>query len=304
MSGKRAVIVARGLEKSFGEVTAVDGIDFEVCEGECFGILGPNGAGKTSTLRMLYDFSPRGGGELSVFGLDPSREGSRVRQVLGVVQQKDNLDQELTVRENLEVYAGYYGIDFHTLAGRLDELLAFMELEGRGGAQIRELSGGMQRRLTILRALVHYPRLVILDEPTTGLDPQARHQIWAVLRKLTSGGVTVILTTHYMDEAERLCDRLVIMDKGRILHEGAPRELIKRHLSRLVLEVDHKDLRETWRECGLEHESYGDRVFFNAGGEEAFSAVPYREGVLPGALRPSDLEDVFLKLTGRRLDDA
>lgn len=303
MSEKQAVILARGLRKSFGELTAVDGIDFEVREGECFGVLGPNGAGKTSTMRMLYDFSPRDGGELSVFGMDPSLQGTRVRQLLGVVQQQDNLDQELSVRENLEVYAGYYGIDFHSLAGRLDELLAFMELQGREDAQIRELSGGLQRRLTILRALVHKPRLVILDEPSTGLDPQARHQIWAVLRKLASSGVTVVLTTHYMDEAERLCDRLVIMDKGRILHEGSPRELIRRHLKRLVLEVDLRNLQENWAECGLEHESFGDRVFFNADSEEAFSAVPYREGLMTGVLRPADLEDVFLKLTGRRLDD-
>ncbi len=177
MSDKREVVVARGLSKSFRDVRAVDGIDFDVRRGECFGILGPNGAGKTSTMRMLYDFSPRDGGELSVFGMDPARQGSQVRQLLGVVQQQDNLDQELTVRENLEVYAGYYGIDFRRLGGRLDELLEFMELGGRGGSRIRELSGGMQRRLTILRALVHNPRLVILDEPSTGLDPQARHQI-------------------------------------------------------------------------------------------------------------------------------
>ncbi len=303
MSNKREVVLARGLSKSFGQVTAVDGIDFEVREGECFGILGPNGAGKTSTMRMLYDFSPRDSGELSVFGMDPAAQGSAVRQLLGVVQQNDNLDQELTVRENLEVYAGYYGIDFHGLAGRLDELLEFMELDGRGGSQIRELSGGMQRRLTILRALVHKPRLVILDEPSTGLDPAARHQIWAVLRKLMSGGVTVVLTTHYMDEAERLCDRLVIMDKGQILHKGAPRQLIARHLKRLVLEADIRDLDESWPGCGLEHESYGDRVFFNAQSEDSFAAVPYRENVVMGVLRPADLEDVFLKLTGRRLED-
>ncbi|MFH1071527.1 MAG: ABC transporter ATP-binding protein, partial [Candidatus Glassbacteria bacterium] len=174
-----AVVRARGLEKSFGPVRAVDGIDFEVYAGECFGLLGPNGAGKTSTLRMLYDFSPRDGGVLEVFGLDPAAEGSRVKGVLGVVQQSNNLDQELTVRENLEVYAGYYGLDGRRLAGRLDELLEFMELGGRSDSQIRELSGGMQRRLTILRALVHEPRLVVLDEPCTGLDPQARHEIWA-----------------------------------------------------------------------------------------------------------------------------
>ncbi len=303
MNGKQEVVVARGLTKSFGQVRAVNGIDFKVYEGECFGVLGPNGAGKTSTMRMLYDFSPRDGGELSVFGMDPARQGSEVRQLLGVVQQQDNLDQELTVRENLEVYAGYYGIDFHRLGGRLDELLEFMELEGRGGSQIRELSGGMQRRLTILRALVHNPRLVILDEPSTGLDPAARHQIWAVLRKLMSGGVTVILTTHYMDEAERLCDRLVIMDKGHILHEGAPRQLIERHLKRLVLEADIRDLGEGWPECGIEHESHGDRVFFNAESEEGFAAVPYRENVVMGVMRPAGLEDVFLKLTGRRLED-
>jgi lipooligosaccharide transport system ATP-binding protein len=254
-------------------------------------------------MRMLYDFSPRDGGELSVFGMDPARQGVQVRQMLGVVQQMDNLDQELTVRENLEIYAGYHGIDFRKVSGRLDELLAFMELDGREDSQIRELSGGMQRRLTILRSLVHSPQLVILDEPSTGLDPQARHQIWAVLRKLMSSGVTVVLTTHYMDEAERLCDRLVIMDKGRIIHEGAPRELIARHLKRLVLEIDVRELAENWKECGLENEYHGDRVFFNAEREDSFGSIPYRRSDRLGMLRNANLEDVFLKLTGRRLED-
>ena len=300
---RRVVVRARGLEKSFGAVKAVDGIDLDVCAGECFGLLGPNGAGKTSTLRMLYDFSPRDGGTLEVFGLDPAREGTRVKGVLGVVQQGNNLDQELTVRENLEVYAGYYGLDSRKLSGRLDELLEFMELGERGDSQIRELSGGMQRRLTILRALVHEPLLVVLDEPTTGLDPQARHENWALLRKLTATGVTVILTTHYMDEAERLCDRLVIMDRGRILRSGSPRELIAAHLPRLVLEISLRELAEGWESCGLASESYGDRAFFSADEESAFAAVPLKGESSRAVIRPTNLEDVFLKLTGRTLEN-
>jgi len=299
----RPVIRARNLRKRFDELTAVDGIDFEVNAGECFGILGPNGAGKTSTMRMLYDFSPRTSGALEVFGLDPATEGVRLRQVIGVVQQSNNLDFELTVRENLEVYGGYYGLRGRQLRERLAELLPSMELSEKAESRIKQLSGGMQRRLVILRALVHQPRLVIFDEPTTGLDPQARHQIWAVLRKLTAEGVTVVLTTHYMDEAERLCDRLVIMDRGKILHRGAPDKLIAEHLPRLVLEVGSRDLDGGWRESGLAFEHYGDRVFFMAGEESEFSRVPYLPGSRKGILRPANLEDLFLKLTGRTLID-
>lgn len=297
------VIRARGLKKCFGSLTAVDKINFEVYRGECFGILGPNGAGKTSTMRMLYDFSPRTSGTLEVFGLDPAREGIRLRQVIGVVQQTNNLDLELTVRENLKVYGSYYGINGSKLKERVDQLLDFMELTQKADSGIKQLSGGMKRRLTILRALIHEPRLVILDEPTTGLDPQARHQIWAVLRRLTGQGVTVVLTTHYMDEAERLCDRLVIMDQGEILHTGTPGELIACHLPRFVLEVDRRGLADNWKDTNLEFDYYGDYVFFKADEEGAFSEVSYLGNSRKGTLRPANLEDLFLKLTGRRLID-
>lgn len=297
------VIRARSLRKCFGSVTAVDGVDFEVYKGECFGILGPNGAGKTSIMRMLYDFSPRTSGELEVLGQDPAADGVRVRKVIGVVPQADNLDLELTVRENLEVYGGYYGLRGRTLETRMDELLAFMGLTDKAHCGIKQLSGGMKRRLTLVRSLVQEPRLVILDEPTTGLDPQARHQIWAVLRQLTASGVTLVLTTHYMDEAERLCDRLAIMHKGKILVQGTPQALIRKHLPRLVLEVDRSDLAEGWQSTGLDFECYGDQVFFMASNEGAFSGVGFRPEKRGRLLRLANLEDLFLKLTGRILDE-
>ncbi len=302
MSASREPVVrARGLKKHFGAVTAVDGIDFEIYRGECFAFLGPNGAGKTSTMRMLYDFSPRDGGELEVFGLDPARQGVRVRQVLGVVPQADNLDQELTVRENLEVYGGYYGLNGARLRRRIDELLELVELQSRQHDVIRALSGGMKRRLTLVRALLHEPRMVVLDEPSTGLDPAARHQIWESLRELAARGVTLVLTTHYMEEAERLCDRLVIMDHGRILQEGAPRELIRRHLPELVMEVSRRELQPGWEQAGVPFERYGEQVFFMADREEEFSRVALQAGGRRRVIRPANLEDLFLKLTGRAI---
>jgi lipooligosaccharide transport system ATP-binding protein len=300
---KTVVVRARGLTKHYGPVAAVDGVDFEVCAGECFGMLGPNGAGKTSIMRMLYDISPRTSGELAVFGLDPAREGIRLRQTLGVVPQTDNLDLELTVRENLVVYGCYYGMRDGALRRRVDELLAFMSLENRADARIKQLSGGMKRRLTIVRALINSPRLMILDEPTTGLDPQVRHQIWDALRELTAGGMTIVLTTHYMDEAERLCDRLVIMDRGRILTGGTPRALIAENLPRLVLEVDRSDLAEGWERTAVRFELRGDRVFFLADEEAAFSGIDFRDTRVRRFLRPANLEDLFLKLTGKVLQD-
>lgn len=296
------VIRARGLRKSFGGVTAVDGIDFEVRAGECFGMLGPNGAGKTTTMRMLYDFSPRTDGSLEVFGLDPAREGTRVRQVIGVVPQTDNLDMELTVRENLRVYGGYYGLRGKELGRRVDELLEFTGLSARAESRIRELSGGMKRRLTIVRALVHKPGLVILDEPSAGLDPKARHDIWGLLRELTAGGVTIVLTTHYMDEAERLCDRLVIMNRGRILECGSPLDLISRFIQPLVLEVDMRSLPEGWNNNGLSCEVRGDRVYFTARDEREFEALDLSRAE-NRLIRRANLEDVFLKLTGRALSE-
>ncbi|MEA2063232.1 MAG: ABC transporter ATP-binding protein [Gemmatimonadota bacterium] len=302
MSGK-VVISARGLKKTFGSFTAVDKIDFEVYAGECFGILGPNEAGKTSTMHMLYGFSPRKAGKLEVFGLDPARDGIRLRQVVGVVQQTNNLDLELTVRENLEVYGGYFGLNGRKLKERISELLDFMELTQKADARIKHLSGGMKRRLTIVRALVHEPKLVIMDEPSTGLDPQARLQIWAVMRKLVGQGVTVVLTTHYMEEAERLCDRLIIMDRGKIIHSGKPRALIERHLKRLILEVDRRDLGQDWQQAGLEYECHDDRVLFMADREADFERLSCWMANSKRILRPANLEDLFLKLTGRTLVD-
>ena len=303
-SSTEPIIRARGLTKYFGPVRAVDRIDFEVYPGECFGMLGPNGAGKTSTMRMLYDFSPRTAGELTVFGLDPAGKSSvRVRQGIGVVPQSDNLDLELTVRENLEVYGGYYGLSGQRLRQRVESLLEFMSLGEKADATIKQLSGGMKRRLTIVRALIGEPRLVVLDEPTTGLDPHARHHIWQALRELTARGVTIVLTTHYMEEAQRLCDRLVIMDQGKILRQGAPEDLIREHLPRLVLETGLEDLDDDWRKKGLRFEYYGDQVFFLADREEDFSCLSFRDGSRKKIIRPSNLEDLFLKLTGRALDE-
>ncbi|MBN2288025.1 MAG: ABC transporter ATP-binding protein [Candidatus Glassbacteria bacterium] len=298
------IISARGLIKCFGPVRAVDCIDFEVYPGECFGMLGPNGAGKTSTMRMLYDFSPRTAGELSVFGLDPAgRDSVRVRQSIGVVPQADNLDLELTVRENLEVYGGYYGLHGRKLRERVERLLELMSLSDKARARIKQLSGGMKRRLTIVRALIGDPRLVVLDEPTTGLDPHARHQIWDLLRELTGSGVTIVLTTHYMDEAQRLCDRLVIMDQGKILCQGAPDELIHRHLPRLVLETGLQNLADGWGEQGIRFEQRGDQVLFLADSEADFRLLRFRDGGGRKIIRPANLEDLFLGLTGRGLDE-
>ena len=300
----KCVIKAAGLTKRFGELTAVDNIDFEVYQGECFGVLGPNGAGKTSTMKMLYDFSPRSGGTLEVFGIDPAGpEGLRARREIGVVPQSDNLDQELTVRENLQVYGSYFGIRGAELKERVNGLIKFIALDSKSNSRIKELSGGMKRRLTIARSLIGNPGLVILDEPSTGLDPQARHHVWAALRQLIARGVTIVLTTHYMDEAERLCDRLIIMDRGKILEIGTPKELIARHLKRMVLEAGVHDLAEDWRNCAAEFEIQGDRVFFSADNLYEFEGILFKSEDAKKLIRPSNIEDLFLKLTGRSLDD-
>jgi lipooligosaccharide transport system ATP-binding protein len=236
-----ALILARGLTKTFDTFTAVDGIDFDVSAGEAFGFLGPNGAGKTSTMRMIACASPVTRGELRVLGMEPRLAASRIKARLGVVPQQDNLDTEITVRENLLMYARYFNIPRSTASARADELLDFVELRDKAGAQVESLSGGMKRRLTIARALVNEPDLILLDEPTTGLDPQARHVVWERLYQLKRRGATLLLTTHYMDEAERLCDRLVVMDKARIVAEGSPRKLIETHSTREVLELRFPD---------------------------------------------------------------
>jgi lipooligosaccharide transport system ATP-binding protein len=303
-------VVARDLQKRFGELVAVDGIDFSVQPGETFGFLGPNGAGKTSTMRMIGAVSPRGGGELTIFDLDPATDGPRIRQRLGVVPQEDNLDLELTVFENLLVYGRYFGIPSRDVRQRAIELLEFVQLADRRDARVEHLSGGMKRRLTIARGLINNPDLMLLDEPTTGLDPQARHVLWDRLYRLKSQGVTLVLTTHYMDEAEQLCDRLVIMDQGKIVAEGSPRQLIAEHVEREVVELRFADGKRDGVESRLEGlgarlEVLPDRILVDTDDGEAAVRAVHERGIEPDSIlvRRSTLEDVFLNLTGRTLVD-
>ena len=304
-----ALITARDLTKRFGAFTAVDGIDLDVRAGEAFGFLGPNGAGKSSTMRMIGAVSPVTSGTLRILGLDPAVDGQRIRERLGVVPQEDNLDVELTVRQNLLVYARYFGIDRHTARERADELLRFVQLTERANDRVDPLSGGMKRRLTIARALVNEPDLLLLDEPTTGLDPQARHVVWERLYRLKQRGVTLVLTTHYMDEAEQLCDRLVVMDKGRIVAEGSPRSLIEQHSTREVVELrfgvddDTHAMAEKLADLGARVEALPDRVLVYADDGDAVADVVHQRGFAPEStlVRRSSLEDVFLRLTGRTL---
>jgi lipooligosaccharide transport system ATP-binding protein len=304
------LIEAAGLTKRFGDFTAVDGIDFAVVPGETFGFLGPNGAGKSSTMRMIGAVSPRNGGELRVFGLDPVVAGPDIRARLGVVPQEDNLDTELTVAENLLVYGRYFGLPTPVIRERADELLDFMQLTERRKHRVEPLSGGMKRRLTIARALINEPDLMLLDEPTTGLDPQARHAVWDRLYRLKQRGVTLVLTTHYMDEAEQLCDRLVVMDRGRIVAEGSPRELIARHVEREVVELRFAAGSQDGAMSRLEGlseriEELADRILIGTGDGDATAAAVHERGVQPESvlIRRSTLEDVFLSITGRTLVD-
>jgi lipooligosaccharide transport system ATP-binding protein len=301
------LVQARGLSKRFGAFEAVRGIDVDVARGEVFGFLGPNGAGKSSTMRMIACVSPRSGGELQVLGLDPGTDGPRIRARIGVVPQLDNLDAELTVRQNLEIYGRYFGLPRAHVRAKATELLEFARLTERAGEPVEPLSGGMKRRLTIARALVNDPELLLLDEPTTGLDPQARHLLWERLYRLKAEGVTQILTTHYMDEAEQLCDRLVVMDGGVIVAEGSPTELITRHSTREVLELrfpaGEAPAPESLAPLAERVEQLPDRVLlYTADGEGAQGAV-HRAGLRPlsALVRRSSLEDVFLRLTGRSL---
>jgi lipooligosaccharide transport system ATP-binding protein len=302
------LVHARSLTKRFGGFTAVDAVDFDVRTGEAFGFLGPNGAGKTSTMRMIACSSPITDGELSVIGMDPRRQAPQIKARLGVVPQVDNLDAELTVRENLLMYARYFDIPNEVSRPRTDELLDFVQLTERAGDQVDPLSGGMKRRLTIARSLINDPDLVILDEPTTGLDPQARHLVWERLYRLKQRGRTLIITTHYMDEAEQLCDRLVVMDKAKIVAEGSPRELIDRYSTREVLEIRVADAVRASLNGRLDGiaeriEELPDRLLlYVADGEQALQIVHDRSVPLESALvRRSSLEDVFLRLTGRTL---
>jgi lipooligosaccharide transport system ATP-binding protein len=330
------LVRARGLTKRFGDFTAVDGIDFDLIRGEAFGFLGPNGAGKSSTMRMLGCVSPHTHGELTILGGDPVRDGAAIRARLGVVPQEDTLDSELSVRENLLVYGRYFGLPRKLISARTDQLLDFVQLTERADDQVEPLSGGMKRRLTIARSLINDPDILILDEPTTGLDPQARHVVWDRLFRLKQRGVTLILTTHYMDEAEQLCDRLVVMDHGKIAAEGTPRDLIAKYSTPEVLELrfapEHwdeavlkvKELQERMSApdtmaaaIGRAPGGYGgsspremtvltaDRMLLYAADGDEFLARVHAAGIDPltELVRRSTLEDVFLHLTGRTLID-
>ncbi|HEY6628033.1 MAG TPA: ABC transporter ATP-binding protein [Acidimicrobiia bacterium] len=305
-----SIVQARGLTKKFGDFVAVDSIDFDIVKGEAFGFLGPNGAGKTSTMKMITTVSPITDGKLTVLGLDPTTQGRSIRQRIGVVPQEDNLDLELTVAENLYVYGRYHDMNRADIRRRTEELLEFAQLTDRAKSQVEPLSGGMKRRLTIARALINDPELVILDEPTTGLDPQARHVLWDRLYRLKQQGATLIITTHYMDEAEQLCDRLVVMDKGVIAAEGSPRELISKYAPREVVELrflDGEQDQAVLKLDGLAHSSevLADRVLLYTDDAEATQHEMGERGVHPEQVlvRRASLEDVFLKLTGRRLID-
>ncbi len=305
-----SLVQARGLTKRFGDFTAVDSIDFDIHKGEAFGFLGPNGAGKTSTMKMITTVSPITEGKLSVFGVDPNVDGRSIRQRIGVVPQEDNLDQELTVAENLYIYGRYHDMKKSEINPRIEELLEFAQLTERKDSEVEPLSGGMKRRLTIARALINNPDLIILDEPTTGLDPQARHLLWDRLYRLKQQGATLIITTHYMDEAEQLCDRLVVMDQGKIAAEGSPRQLIQRYAPREVVELRFEEGQKdeaVLRLDGLAQRSevLADRILLYTDDAEATQHGLHERGMNPEQVlvRRSTLEDVFLRLTGRGLVD-
>ncbi len=304
-----SMIWARELRKRFGDFEAVRGIDVDIRRGEAFGFLGPNGAGKSSTMRMIAAVSPISGGSLRILGLDPAVDGPAIRGRIGVCPQEDTLDPEINVRDNLVVYGRYFGLSRAEASRRTDELLDFVQLTDKRKAKVDDLSGGMKRRLTIARSLVNSPDLLLLDEPTTGLDPQARHQLWDRLFRLKQQGVTLVLTTHYMDEAEQLCDRLVVMDHGRIAAEGSPRELIRQHSTREVAEFrfdgELTQIAPQLEGVAERVEVLPDRILLYADdGDKAVAAVHGR-GLEPlsSLVRRSSLEDVFLRLTGRQLVD-
>jgi len=307
------VISAHQLVKSYkikgkADFVAVDGLSFEVAPGESFGLLGPNGAGKSTTMKMIGAVSTRSGGDLQILGLDPDRYGPEIRSRLGVVPQQDNLDGELNARENLYIYGRYFGLPSKVCHEKADELLAFAQLEDKAKNKVDQLSGGMKRRLTIARGLINDPRILLLDEPTTGLDPQARHVLWDRLFRLKERGTTLVLTTHYMDEAEQLCDRLIVVDKGRIMAEGTPASLIREHSSREVLEVrfgSDRNAQVAGQLAGIGDrvEVLPDRILIYADNGEAALERVTSLGLEPitSLVRRSSLEDVFLRLTGRSL---
>ena len=299
------MITARNLTKSYGNVTAVDGVSFSVEKGEIFGFLGPNGAGKTTTMKMIQCVSPRSGGTLSVFDLDPDEHPAEIKHRLGVVPQETNLDPDFTCEGNLMTYARYFDIPADIAKKRVDDLLAFVQLEEKRNVAIEKLSGGMKRRLILARALVNHPELLVLDEPTIGLDPQARHLVWERLKMLQAQGSTIVLTTHYLDEAARLCDRLVIMDNGKILEEGVPADMVRRHAGEEIVEVERSDeVLGCLEEIGIRFEIAADTVLISTS-DAAALARTLLERCRPKKMltRPATLEDVFLKLTGRGLRD-
>jgi len=304
------LVRARGLEKRFDDLVAVDGIDFDVQKGEAFGFLGPNGAGKSSTMRMIGCVSPPSGGELRVLGLDPIKDGAQIRARLGVVPQDDTLDFELTVRENVIIYGRYFGMSRKELRARADRLIEFVQLEDRADSRVEPLSGGMKRRLTIARSLINDPEVLLLDEPTTGLDPQARHVVWDRLHSLKHAGATLLLTTHYMDEAEQLCDRLVVMDKGKIAAEGSPVELIRQYSTREVVELRFPteppaEIATSVDGLARRVEMLSNRVLLYTDDGDRTADGIHGRGLAPQSVlvRRSTLEDVFLHLTGRTLVD-
>jgi lipooligosaccharide transport system ATP-binding protein len=302
------LIVARGLTKTYGDFVAVDGIDFEVAKGESFGFLGPNGAGKSTTMRIIGATSVRTSGTLTILGKDPEKNGPQIRSHLGVVPQQDNLDSELTVSENIFIYGRYFGLSSSFINKKIPELLEFAQLEEKKDTKVEALSGGMKRRLTIARSLVSEPDILMLDEPTTGLDPQARHILWDRLFRLKEQGVTLLITTHYMDEAEQLCDRLIVMDKGKIMAEDSPAQLIKTYSTREVLEVRfgsdrNQEMVDVLRPLADRIEVLPDRILlYSEDGEQLLEQIAAK-GIHPNTslVRRSSLEDVFLRLTGRSL---
>ncbi len=302
------LIVARGLTKTYGDFIAVDGIDFDVAKGESFGFLGPNGAGKSTTMRIIGATSVRTSGTLTILGKDPEVNGPQIRAHLGVVPQQDNLDDELTVSENIFIYGRYFGLSSSFINKKIPELLEFAQLEEKKNVKVEALSGGMKRRLTIARSLVSEPDILMLDEPTTGLDPQARHILWDRLFRLKEQGVTLLITTHYMDEAEQLCDRLIVMDKGKIMAEDSPAQLIKDYSTKEVLEVRfgsdrNQQMVDVLRPLAQRIEVLPDRILLYATDGEQLLEQITAKGINPNTslVRRSSLEDVFLRLTGRSL---
>lgn len=293
------------LVKSFGTFAAVSGINFEVKNGECLGLLGPNGAGKTTTIRMMTCFTPITRGKIFVQGLDVSAEPRKVKNLLGICSQDDNLDPDFTVQKNLEVYARYFGIPKNVMKTRVQELLDFVELSDRAQSKIQQLSGGLKRRLVLARALVNQPKILVLDEPTTGLDPSARQIIWQKIRKLKSDGVSVLLTSHYMEEVAQLCDRVVLMDRGKIVLEGHPHAIVQNEVGKEVVELwDTTPEIETWISSqNLTFEKLGERIFISDKiGGQVSSLIQAQYPHLPKLVRPASLEDVFLRKTGQKLD--